>query len=59
MKDTIGIALGEASTWRGMIFLITALGVQFDPDQIDAIVATGLAIHGLIGVFWRRRPSGG
>ena len=54
MKDKIGIALSEASTWRGMVLIATALGVRLDPDQIDAIVAAGLALSGLIGVFWRR-----
>lgn len=54
MKDTIGIALGEASTWRGLVFILTALGVSLDPAQVDAIVAAGLAVHGLIGVFFRR-----
>lgn len=54
MSDRLGIALSEASTWRGLVLIITALGVQLDPEQIDAIVAAGLAINGLIGVFWRR-----
>lgn len=54
MKDTIGIALSEASTWRGLVLIVTALGIQLDPAQIDAIVTAGLALHGLIGVFWRR-----
>ena len=56
MKDRIGIALSEASTWRGLVLIITALGVQLDPAQQEAIVATGLALAGLLGVFWRRAP---
>lgn len=54
MKDTIGIVFSEASTWRGLVLIVTAFGIQLDPAQIDAIVTAGLAIHGLIGVFWRR-----
>jgi hypothetical protein len=54
MNDRFGVALGEASTWRGLVLIVTALGIRLDPDQIDAIVAAGLALHGLIGVFWRR-----
>ncbi len=54
MSDKIGIALREASTWRGLVLILTAAGVRLDPDQEDAIVATGLAIAGLIGVFFRR-----
>lgn len=52
--DRLGIALREASTWRGLVFLATALGLRLEPEQEEAIVATGLAIAGLIGVFWRR-----
>ena len=54
MKDRIGIALTEASTWRGLILIATGLGVQLDPAQMDAIVAFGMAAAGLIGVFFRR-----
>jgi sulfur transfer protein SufE len=54
MKDQLGIAFSEASTWRGLVLIITALGVQLDPEQIDAIIAAGLALSGLIGVFWKR-----
>lgn len=44
--------LKEASTWRGLVLVITALGVQLTPDQLSAIVATGLAVSGLIGAFF-------
>lgn len=54
MRDQLGIALSEASTWRGLVLIATALGVRLEPEQIDAIVAAGLALSGLIGVFWRR-----
>jgi len=54
MKDNLGLAFSEASTWRGLVLIVTALGVELQPEQIDAIVAVGLAIAGLIGVFTRR-----
>lgn len=54
MNDRLGFALREASTWRGLVLLATAAGLQLDPEQEDAIVAAGLAIAGLIGVFSRR-----
>jgi hypothetical protein len=54
VKDRIGIDLGDASTWRGFVLIATALGVRLEPEQQDAIVAAGLALAGLIGVFWRR-----
>lgn len=43
--------LNEPSTWRGIIVILTGLGVALDPSQIEAIVATGLTIAGLIGAF--------
>ncbi len=43
--------LSEMSTWRGLIALATAFGIKIAPEQQEAIVATGLAIIGLINVF--------
>jgi hypothetical protein len=39
--------LSEPSTWRGIIALVTAAGVALSPDQVDKIVAAGLALIGL------------
>lgn len=41
----------EASTWRGLVALATAVGLAVSPELEAAIVATGLAIIGLIGVL--------
>ncbi len=38
--------LSEPSTWRGIIALVTATGVALSPDQVDKIVAAGLALIG-------------
>ncbi len=54
MVDKIGVALGEASTWRGIIFILTAVGIQLDPPQQAAIITTGMALAGLVGVFFKR-----
>ena len=43
--------LTENSTWRGIIMLLTAVGVQLDPAQANAIIAAGLALVGIINVF--------
>lgn len=43
--------LREPSTWRGLAWMLTALGITLNPAQIDAIIAVGMAIAGLIGVF--------
>ena len=50
--DYIIARLKEASTWRGMVAIATSLGVVLSPDMIEAIVAAGLALIGIIGAFW-------
>jgi hypothetical protein len=41
----------EASTWRGIVALLTAVGISLSPEQGEAIIALGLAVIGAIGVF--------
>lgn len=41
----------ETSTWRGLIWLLTAVGVSLSPDQQTAIATGGMALAGLIGTF--------
>jgi hypothetical protein len=43
--------LNENSTWRGLILLATAVGLQIDSAQSAAIITAGLAIVGAINVF--------
>lgn len=43
--------LKEASTWRGLIWIITAGGVALTDLQIEAIISAGMALTGLIDVF--------
>ena len=50
MKTYILARAKEPSTWRGVILLLTAIGVPIAPAMADAIVSAGLAIAGLIGV---------
>ena len=50
----IGVTLGEPSTWRGIIRIVMALGiVSLSADQQEAIVVAGLALSGLVGVFFK------
>lgn len=44
--------LGEPSTWRGLLALVTAAGISLSPEQAGAITAAGLAIIGLVGAFF-------
>ncbi|CAB4133879.1 hypothetical protein UFOVP263_34 [uncultured Caudovirales phage] len=51
MKAYLVARLSEASTWRGVIALLTAVGITLTPDQTSAIVSLGLALMGAVGVF--------
>lgn len=43
--------LDERSTWRGFIVALSGLGISLDPAQMEAIIAFGLAVVGLVDVF--------
>jgi hypothetical protein len=47
----LGIALNEPSTWRGIVYLLMALGVQVSPELQGAIVTAGLSVAAAIGIF--------
>jgi hypothetical protein len=50
MKGFILARAKEPSTWRGFFLFLAAAGVPIAPQMADAIIATGLAVAGLIGV---------
>lgn len=41
----------EASTWRGIIMLLTAVGLKITPEMADAIISVGIAVAGLVGIL--------
>lgn len=49
--------LREPSTWRGLVWLATVAGLSLRPDQAEAIVAAGMALAGLLGVFLSDEPK--
>lgn len=51
MKNYILSRAKEPSTWRGIIMLLTAIGIPVAPQMAEAIVTTGLGVAGLIGVI--------
>ena len=51
MKTYIISRLKEASTWRGIVAILTASGIAISPEQTESIVACGLAIIGCLGAF--------
>jgi len=50
MKDYILERAKEPSSWRGLLLLLTAIGIPIAPELADAIIAVGLALAGLVGV---------
>ena len=43
--------LGEPSTWRGIVAVLTAAGMTLDPEQAAKIIAAGLSVIGAINIF--------
>lgn len=43
--------LQEASTWRGLTMLLTAVGISIKPDLMEQIIIAGTGIAGLIGLL--------
>lgn len=49
--------LREPSSWRGLIWLLTACGVTLRPEIWEQITAVGMAAAGLLGVLSREEPT--
>ena len=49
-RTRLVIALGQESTWRGIIGILTAAGAVISPELAGNIIAVGLAIMGTINV---------
>jgi hypothetical protein len=49
--STIVDSLSQNSTWRGLILIATAAGVNLEPELQNQIVAAGLGLVGLINVI--------
>lgn len=49
--------LKEKSTWRGIVAVLTAVGVGLSPDQATAIVTLGVAAVGAFEVFFKDPQS--
>ena len=40
----------EPSTWRGLVGIVTAIGVTLNPEQMEASGAAGLALACILAV---------
>jgi len=48
--NTIIAKLKEESTWKGLIAIAMACGLQLDPELQNSILVVGLAIMGIINI---------
>ncbi len=49
--------LNEASTWRGIVLLLTSAGITVNPEKAHNIIAAGLLIVGGINIL-RKEKNG-
>lgn len=54
---TLRPELSQPSTYRGIIMILGAFGIAIKPEVQEAIVASCMALAGLIGVFGNDSPS--
>ena len=55
MRDKLGIVLGEASTWRGVVMLLAGFGIiEADAQHVEMLTGGALCLSGAIGVLFRR-----
>jgi hypothetical protein len=47
--------LNENSTWRGVIGVLTALGVKIRPDLAESIISAGMATIGVVNMFRKEK----
>ena len=47
----------EASTWQGIVTIITSFGVAISPNLSEAIIASGVALFGIVSVVLKERGS--
>ena len=43
--------LKEPSTLRGILAMVTAVGVKLHPELQEAIISAGLALIGMVNIF--------
>lgn len=51
MRDFLINRLKEPSSWRGLILIATAFGIDLNPEQAYAIASLGMALAGGVGII--------
>jgi hypothetical protein len=41
----------QPSTWRGLVWVLTAIGINLNPEQSQAVITAGMGVAGIIGTF--------
>lgn len=44
--------INEPSTWRGLVMVLTSIGLTLEPDIQTTIISAGLGVAGLIGAVF-------
>ena len=52
-RNKSGVVLSETRTWRGFVTILMAVGLGLTHEQQQAIIIAGVALSGLIGVFFK------
>lgn len=47
----------EPSTWRGIVMVLTSLGIGLTPEHLESIMFTGLLITGALGAFTKDKVT--
>ena len=47
----LGNRLSEVSTWRGIIALLTLVGVSLTPEQTESFITAGIALWAALEAF--------
>lgn len=50
MPDFLWARLREPSTWRGVIAILAAIGIQISPGLADAVISLALLLMGGVAV---------
>lgn len=53
MKTYLIELIAQPSTWRGIVMVLTSIGISINPELQAQIISAGLAIAGLIGASFR------
>ncbi len=49
--------LGETSTWRGVVSVLTGVGIKIRPDLSEYIISIGLSLIGIVNIFRKEKGA--